>query len=244
MKKTLLFSVSIILLLSCVTALADPMDFSLRDGIMFGQTVDEVTLIEKKNGTVLQLVDNDTEFDITTSLFKNLYGSNGIVEEGPEYKTGELSIIGFNGSIIKYGFFNNGKLSSIKYIITSGGWFNNDGPLLDDAFNLVEQGLVKYDKNLLTIPQTLARRSVYNEWYDEMEESLSSDRDTSLHGRSERLVEIDDGYVLIEHFAFVISTVSVHRVYYSYISPEELSTVLENENMILQEFQQNLKDNF
>lgn len=92
MKKLISFVLVIVLALSMVAAMAEEEEFSVRNGIKFGMTLDEVKAIEAANGN-----ENGEEFGRTIS-YEN------------------VSVAGYPGTSIEY-WFDDGSLFQIVYFI-------------------------------------------------------------------------------------------------------------------------------
>lgn len=209
-QVTILFTavtLSVALLYSSMITTASAEGFSLRNGIEFGMTVDEIKTLEKAN--------NSPPPSSSTDHTKALYYVN-------------LTIAGVPSSIIHY-FFNDGRLSRIVYIFrhsTDRGAHANVEDLYKVDYQAINPTLVeKYGQPI----NTLANGSYYKIQSADLAEILMLLKvSKELINKSARmilcdewLVQYDDYNVKIEHYIANVTGMR-HAISYEFFSQKEL----------------------
>ena len=151
----------------------EPLAFSLRNGVLFGMSPDDVKQIEKENEVKLGQ--------------KTGYGNRAYTTDD------NIAIAGYLGSRVEY-YFERGQLDRVEIHIQPDGLFSwSSYTELTKAFQEIESALEKYDVNCIDLP--------FFPRIDSITVSMHDNKTNKSHGRTHRMVHTTDGYVYIEHFA-------------------------------------------
>lgn len=220
MKKSLSYSVvGIVLLLgllvtSCSKSTGEtidqkgtssPLPFSVRDGVTFLQSMEEVSKIEQNHGISL-------------------------TQQDDLYTTGKISIAGYDDSWINYYFSENNQLTTIDmYFNPQKGYETLNH--MEKSFFDIEDGLKKYDGYSVQIPSTLKGNSL-SKWYDSIAANPPENGNSAACGKSGRLIQTDNGYVYIDHVCMLAGKLPLHFVAYTYYTNEEISNLIAEQATI------------
>ncbi len=172
MKKLNIILVSVSILILCIVQSSFADDFSVRNGIRFGMTIDEVKQIETRNGI--------TDSDIYLDKVNGDYYCFGLT----------TSIAGIDGSRLLYQFDPDTKLLiDFRYMLGPSG---TSIDLVDEYFKTVSQSLInKYGEPL----HSSTTDGIIFPLLSNSMKSASNDRIITYY---QWLVDFNDYYILID----------------------------------------------
>lgn len=220
--KRLLSLVLVLFLLAGTVASAE--EFTLRNGIAFGDTMDEV--LEKETFGIAEVVDSIEDNTEEEVAYEEM------MEETLPYsiKTKESSLAGIDGSCIIYSFDENKTLREVEYVFRSSTF----GDLIDADYESVNAGLIsKYGDPLgytngdfYIFTGSMVKDIILALSINQMLGSIAG-----LKDYDEWVVDTEDYHVKIEQLEYY-SDVSeginyCHRVGYTYFTDEQLAEKLD-----------------
>lgn len=197
MKK--IISILLILSLICcyASSLASDNDFSIRGGISFKSTKDEIVSYEESQGGKVDLNPLKT-YDSVTWFTNNCILVNGI------------SFGGYDEAEVVYYFDDNDKLLSILFLPHH---FVDDKSSADKQFDQFNGALEKYGSPIATNGEYLeiepgacdAIGYFSNPWFheDDIGENLIRKVESTIISSAQRIYTIDNGYVDIQLIEFL-----------------------------------------
>ena len=237
MKKAISILLTLAVLMLCTANIALADDFSVRNGIHFGMTVDEVKATEQENGVLAENIHYEgnpsselsTDF-IMSSEFEALLESNQPIDVNPDgsYQityTG-ISVAGVENSNIIYSFTKVPRsLEEIQYSFET----NEDDSNADSIFARIAQSMTEKYGNSVHSSET------DNIIFPLCSTALKSSLDTVSFGWSspikynEWLLDYDSYYVIIDEtrYSEKIGSKLYQRceLSYKYISGEEIEAL-------------------
>lgn len=220
MKKLISFILAITLALSMVAAMAEEEEFSVRNGIKFGMTPDEVKAIEAELGSPLKSEDSDPVYKGTDYTLDYWY----------------VPVAGYEGTAIYY-YFKDNALFEIVYHFNANSELSTtkDGAL--KIARDIYQGLAdKYGE---------ADEDGSGIYYDvpsyEFRRALTAPYDLEIAAYSEWLKKIKDGYLTIDLFVRGDGYPKIDRytttLAYHKSTTEEVESKIESEKQAEEEKQ-------
>lgn len=219
MKRLITVLILIMALSGMINASAEA--FTVRNGLTFGMSVEDVTSFELNTNSV------------TISPYKD---NDGVINY---YMSSSVNIAGYGGSTIHYGFDETGKLRWIEYWIepTDGYKYVKD---LSAAFEVIEPSLKKYDEISLGALEGLDGQT-FLRLYNVID---GTSKNAVQCGKSERLAVFDNEYVLIQHLSMLAGNMPWHIVSYRLQEDEMVKKIYQDFSDAQKYIQDSMKNDF
>lgn len=216
MKKNLFCWVLIIVLLvSCQIAHADD-TFSIRNGIQFGMSMEEVCNAERAYGTSIDgAISGPEESDYNPTEYMQLV------------KYTYVTLMDYPQSVLSYYFDSNGELMSIGYVFGIG---SKNPPSYSAVFSEMKELLINkygtpYNENEF-LSGDLATSMLSDDIYTcSLLQSVGMG--ANFYDLNQWIVEYSDYYVLIDLYNLKLFSSTHTYLGYRILSPEEFSTALQ-----------------